>query len=61
MGSQYPEILRSTEMTVFAIDVPRMFAADDAGKYVVSLTLRVHPLGRPGVRLVQAITILSGR
>jgi hypothetical protein len=30
------------EMTVFAIDVPRMFAANQAGKYVVSLTLRVH-------------------
>ena len=33
------------EMTVFAIDVPRMFAANKAGKYVVSLTLRVRPSG----------------
>ena len=48
-------------MTVFAIDVPRMFAAHQAGKYVVSLTLRVHPSGPPLLRLVRDITILSGR
>jgi hypothetical protein len=48
-------------MTVFAIDVPRMFVANEVGKYVVSLILRVLPSGTPRVRLVRTITILSGR
>jgi hypothetical protein len=51
----------ATEMTVFAIDVPRMFVANDAGKYVVRQTLRARPGGRPVVWLGRGITILSGR
>jgi hypothetical protein len=37
-----------------------MFAADKASKYVVSLTLRLAPSEPHGIRLVRAITILSG-
>jgi hypothetical protein len=38
-----------------------MFAANEAGKYVVNLTLRATPSGWPHVRLDRAITILSDR
>jgi hypothetical protein len=48
-------------MTLFAIDVPRMFATRDDGKYVERQVLR--PLARvpPVIWLDQFITILSGR
>jgi hypothetical protein len=48
-------------MTVFAIDVPRMFVANKAGKYVESQMLRVPAGERPEVSLLRRITILSGR
>jgi hypothetical protein len=54
-------IIPATEMTVFAIDVPRMFVTNDAGKYVVRQNLRARPGECPAVWLGRGITILSGR
>jgi hypothetical protein len=48
-------------MTLFAIDVPRMFANGDDRKYIKGLTLRAQPRFRPMIWIHHCITILSGR
>jgi hypothetical protein len=49
------------EMTLFAIDVPRMFAAAVARKCVEPRMLRAVLAVRPLIWLVRVITILSDR
>jgi len=49
------------EMTLFAIDVPRMFVADDDGKSAARLMLLAWPGVPPVIWLDRFITILSGR
>ena len=51
----------STEMTLFAIDVPRMFVAGDDVKSIARLMLRVWPGVPTVIWLDRFITILSGR
>jgi len=48
-------------MTLFAIDVPRMFVAGDDGKSAARLMLLAWPGVPPVIWLDRFITILSGR
>ena len=47
-------------MTVFAIDVPRMFATGNDGKYIERLMLPAGPAVAPVIWLGHVITILFG-
>jgi hypothetical protein len=49
------------EMTLFAIDVPRMFGAGDDGNSAARLMLLAWPSVPPMIWLDRFITILSGR
>ena len=49
------------EMTLFAIDVPRMFVAGDDSKSIARLMLRARPGVPTVIWLDRFITILSGR
>jgi len=49
------------EMTLFAIDVPRMFVAGDDGKSIERLMLRAWLSVPPVIWRDRSITILSSR